>query len=150
VVLPFPKNRDAIIDCLLAGLSLGRLLPSSVDSEGQLTCNADRCLDEDGNWVVENEECDVCLSSRDIYLRHVKMRHLGIQRDTRIAEWAKSKCCHLARMSYTTEPCPEFRPDAETLPTNRFHFIVEGPNDLKRKIAHRESMIGSRGKRQKK
>jgi hypothetical protein len=96
-VISPPGNRDATIDRLPAGLPL---LPGSVDSNSRVTRNVGSYLGEGGNWVVEHKEWGDRLSCAE-YLRR---ENIKIQGDMEIVGRVKSRCLHLAHMTYILNP----------------------------------------------
>lgn len=90
VILPFPADRDQLIDQILEGLSPSCVFPSVQRGLFKVTCNAAHELQEDGSWI-ETEVCGESKSSEENYRRHVIVRHLGGERGGLLRAWLSSE-----------------------------------------------------------
>lgn len=79
VYLPFPSDRNGLIDLIVEGLSATCVLPSVRRRPDTIVCKATCSLQDDGSWKY-GAVCGGRAKSDENYRRHVLQQHFGGER----------------------------------------------------------------------
>jgi hypothetical protein len=99
--LPFPDDRDMLVDYLERGLSLRYLFPKvGSEKEGKIVCLA-RLMLIGGIWKHTSAVCGSEEKTFESYQRHIKSTHLRISRSPKSSLSLRKiiECTLLARSS---------------------------------------------------
>lgn len=91
-VLPFPKDRNVLLQYLRNGLSLCSLFPST-SFNGRVTCMGRHRLQQNGRWSIGGI-CGDTTNGDENYLRHIRERHICMTRGIATVRWFNSGFAH--------------------------------------------------------